>query len=197
MLLNTSLFTQDLASLLKALYDSVGSSIKLPPHGARTLKLRLSVGQDHSANMKNSVNLKANAAKSNSVSNADAAKDKSSKNGKEFSKMNNLTRKQVKCSNEHKVNKIDKALLKPVTLNSDPVSSVPEEGESQSSSLTQSTRLTPVTAVNPATHGNPGTSASMDKASGKPGQENVTKHLRQVEYKLWITLHGNSVIFIK
>lgn len=37
---------EDLASLLKALYDAVGSSIKLPANGAKTLKLRLSVGQD-------------------------------------------------------------------------------------------------------------------------------------------------------
>lgn len=37
---------QDLASLLKALYDAVGSSIRLPPNGAKTLKLRLTVGQD-------------------------------------------------------------------------------------------------------------------------------------------------------
>ncbi|GFN95425.1 naked cuticle-like protein 1 [Plakobranchus ocellatus] len=36
----------DFASLLKALNDAVGSSIKLPPNGARTLKLCLSVGQD-------------------------------------------------------------------------------------------------------------------------------------------------------
>ncbi|RUS91772.1 hypothetical protein EGW08_000480, partial [Elysia chlorotica] len=40
---------EDLASLLKALYDAVGSSIKLPPNGAKTLKLRLSVGQDGGA----------------------------------------------------------------------------------------------------------------------------------------------------
>ncbi|GFS23054.1 naked cuticle protein [Elysia marginata] len=40
---------EDLSSLLKALYDAVGSSIKLPPNGAKTLKLRLSVGQDGGA----------------------------------------------------------------------------------------------------------------------------------------------------
>ena len=36
-------FFQDLATLLKSLYDAVGSSIKLPEAGAKTLKLRLSV----------------------------------------------------------------------------------------------------------------------------------------------------------
>ena len=42
----TDVLFQDLASLLKALYDAVGSSIRLPPNGAKTLKLRLTVGQD-------------------------------------------------------------------------------------------------------------------------------------------------------
>ena len=32
--------------LLKALYDAIGSSIKIPNNGTKTLKLRLSVGQD-------------------------------------------------------------------------------------------------------------------------------------------------------
>ena len=39
-------FFQDLATLLKSLYDAVGSSIKLPEAGAKTLKLRLSVSPD-------------------------------------------------------------------------------------------------------------------------------------------------------
>ena len=46
---DTFYLPQDLSSLLKALYDAVGSSIKLPPNGAKTLKLRLSVGQDGAA----------------------------------------------------------------------------------------------------------------------------------------------------
>lgn len=32
--------------LLKALYDAIGSSIKIPNNGTKTLKLRLSVGQE-------------------------------------------------------------------------------------------------------------------------------------------------------
>lgn len=40
--------SQDLASLLKALYDAVGSSIKLPSSGTKSLKLRLTVGPDNS-----------------------------------------------------------------------------------------------------------------------------------------------------
>jgi len=37
---------QDLVGLLKALYDAIGSSIKIPNNGTKTLKLRLSVGQE-------------------------------------------------------------------------------------------------------------------------------------------------------
>ncbi|CAH1779930.1 unnamed protein product [Owenia fusiformis] len=37
---------EDLASLLKSLYDAVGSSIKLPQTGTKTLKLRLTVAPD-------------------------------------------------------------------------------------------------------------------------------------------------------
>ena len=48
------------------------------------------------------------------------AKDKTpSKSGKEFSKMNNLTRTHVKCSNEHKA-----MFNKSMTLNTDPPSQV-------------------------------------------------------------------------
>lgn len=35
--------------LLKALYDAIGSSIKIPNNGTKTLKLRLSVGQEPAA----------------------------------------------------------------------------------------------------------------------------------------------------
>ena len=38
---------QDLAGLLKSLYDAVGSSIKLPDKGTKTLKLRLTVTPDN------------------------------------------------------------------------------------------------------------------------------------------------------
>ncbi|XP_053402865.1 protein naked cuticle homolog 2-like [Mercenaria mercenaria] len=37
---------EDLVGLLKALYDAIGSSIKIPNNGTKTLKLRLSVGQE-------------------------------------------------------------------------------------------------------------------------------------------------------
>lgn len=36
--------------MLKALYDAIGSSIKIPNNGTKTLKLRLSVGQEPLAN---------------------------------------------------------------------------------------------------------------------------------------------------
>ncbi|XP_052816645.1 protein naked cuticle homolog 1-like isoform X2 [Mya arenaria] len=39
---------EDLVGLLKALYDAIGSSIKIPNNGTKTLKLRLSVGQEAS-----------------------------------------------------------------------------------------------------------------------------------------------------
>ncbi|XP_060583522.1 protein naked cuticle homolog 2-like isoform X2 [Ruditapes philippinarum] len=39
---------EDLVGLLKALYDAIGSSIKIPNNGTKTLKLRLSVGQESS-----------------------------------------------------------------------------------------------------------------------------------------------------
>lgn len=41
---------QDLVGLLKALYDAIGSSIKIPNNGTKTLKLRLSVGQETNVN---------------------------------------------------------------------------------------------------------------------------------------------------
>lgn len=40
---------EDLVGLLKALYDAIGSSIKIPSNGTKTLKLRLSVGQEPSS----------------------------------------------------------------------------------------------------------------------------------------------------
>ena len=39
---------QDLAQLLRSLYDAVGSSISLPQTGAKSLKLKLTVSPDHS-----------------------------------------------------------------------------------------------------------------------------------------------------
>ncbi|XP_052230217.1 protein naked cuticle homolog 2-like isoform X2 [Dreissena polymorpha] len=41
---------EDLVGLLKALYDAIGSSIKIPNNGTKTLKLRLSVGQETQMN---------------------------------------------------------------------------------------------------------------------------------------------------
>uniref|UniRef100_A0A0B7A9M4 Protein naked cuticle homolog n=1 Tax=Arion vulgaris TaxID=1028688 RepID=A0A0B7A9M4_9EUPU len=84
---------EDLASLLKALYDAVGSSIKLPPNGATTLKLRLSVGQENVAQIQ-SANPKS------SQRNKNINKPTKYK-VREFSKLNNLTRTQVKCTNEN------------------------------------------------------------------------------------------------
>ncbi|BFZ12854.1 hypothetical protein BsWGS_15893 [Bradybaena similaris] len=85
---------EDLSSLLKALYDAVGSSIRLPPNGAKTLKLRLSVGQDTTSQMHHSANPKSAERSKNTTK---PAKNKV----REFSKLNNLTRTQVKCTNEN------------------------------------------------------------------------------------------------
>ncbi|CAG5116806.1 unnamed protein product, partial [Candidula unifasciata] len=85
---------EDLSSLLKALYDAVGSSIRLPPNGAKTLKLRLSVGQDTASQLQHSHNAKSSERSKNT--------NKPAKNKvQEFSKLNNLTRTQVKCTNEN------------------------------------------------------------------------------------------------
>lgn len=96
---------QDLASLLKALYDAVGSSIKLPPNGAKTLKLRLSVGQDATSKIQTEANRKS--AEMHCVTNQKSA-DRSRNMNKsqkskvpEFSKLNNLTGTQLKCTNQN------------------------------------------------------------------------------------------------
>ncbi|XP_050396424.1 protein naked cuticle homolog 1 isoform X2 [Patella vulgata] len=89
---------EDLASLLKALYDAVGSSIKLPHNGTKTLKLRLTVGQDnaqlHSARI--------SSAKSKDSPKVKDGKTKETIKAKDFAKLNNLTTQQlnVKCNNE-------------------------------------------------------------------------------------------------
>ncbi|CAL1537756.1 unnamed protein product [Lymnaea stagnalis] len=83
---------EDLASLLKALYDAVGSSIKLPPNGAKTLKLRLSVGQDCTAELQTVANAKSTE-RSRNTNKAPKSKVR------EFSKLNNLMR--IKCTNEN------------------------------------------------------------------------------------------------
>ncbi|KAH9499093.1 hypothetical protein Btru_006663 [Bulinus truncatus] len=85
---------EDLASLLKALYDAVGSSIKLPPNGAKTLKLRLSVGQDCTAEIQTVSNIKSSERCRNT--------NKAPKNKvRDFSKLNNLMRTHIKCTNEN------------------------------------------------------------------------------------------------
>ncbi|CAG5125887.1 unnamed protein product [Candidula unifasciata] len=83
---------EDLASLLKALYDAVGSSIKLPPNGAKTLKLRLTVGQETMSHVQNP-NIK-------SAEHSRATNKTPRHKEREFSKMNNLTRGHVKRNNE-------------------------------------------------------------------------------------------------
>ena len=87
--------------MLKALYDAVGSSIKIPSNGTKTLKLRLSVGQDGSqikSASKDSPKVKVK--DKDKVKNSDKVKDSSkSKDSpskvKEFSKLNNLTATHV------------------------------------------------------------------------------------------------------
>ncbi|XP_041375345.1 protein naked cuticle homolog 2-like isoform X2 [Gigantopelta aegis] len=92
---------EDLASLLKALYDAVGSSIKLPENGTKTLKLRLTVGQDNTqiqlqqaTSITTAVRGKENAKVKNSCQTKDTGKVR------EFSKLNNLTGNLLKCNNE-------------------------------------------------------------------------------------------------
>ncbi|KAJ8302889.1 hypothetical protein KUTeg_019285 [Tegillarca granosa] len=95
--LKRKLLTCDLASLLKALYDAVGSSIKIPSNGTKSLKLRLTVGQDGS---------QVTAEKSSRVKDRDNSKNKLSKlkesqKVKEFSKLNNLTQANVQLPAKH------------------------------------------------------------------------------------------------
>ncbi|BFZ19210.1 hypothetical protein BsWGS_22249 [Bradybaena similaris] len=84
---------EDLASLLRALYDAVGSSIKLPPNGAKTLKLRLTVGQENVSHLQKP-NIKSTEC-SKSTNNPPKHKVR------EFAKLNNLTRAPVKRTNEN------------------------------------------------------------------------------------------------
>ena len=87
--------------MLKALYDAVGSSIKLPENGTKTLKLRLTVGQDNTqiqlqqaTSITTAPRGKENAKVKNSCQIKDTGKVK------EFSKLNNLTGNLLKCNNE-------------------------------------------------------------------------------------------------
>lgn len=76
---------EDLSSLLKALYDAVGSSIKIPSNGTKTLKLRLTVGPDGSLSSSNRGSPKAK-------ENKDKCKDSSKvKDSTKLQKVNNLT----------------------------------------------------------------------------------------------------------
>nr|KAG5713056.1 hypothetical protein BaRGS_021850 [Batillaria attramentaria] len=96
---------EDLASLLKALYDAVGSSIRLPPNGAKTLKLRLTVGQDRTQIHTLSAG-KALAGGKRKENGGSGSKAKTSKDSpkaakqQQFSKLNNLTRTNVKVNNQ-------------------------------------------------------------------------------------------------
>ena len=101
--------------------------------------------------MKNSANLKA--------ANPDTAKEKSNhgRNAKEFSKMNNLTRTNVKCSAE------PKHMFKTMTFNTDSVlSQVKEEQGSGGES-----RPAPLVSV------------TENAAAGKEGNEKLNKPLNK------------------
>ncbi|ESO83044.1 hypothetical protein LOTGIDRAFT_169673 [Lottia gigantea] len=88
---------EDLASLLKALYDAVGSSIKLPHNGTKTLKLRLTVGQDNA--QLHSARLASAKAKDSPKIKDGTTKD--TLKPKDIAKLNNLTSQQnIKCNNE-------------------------------------------------------------------------------------------------
>ena len=85
---------QDLSGLLKSLYDAVGSSIKIPSNGTKTLKLRLTVGQDGSQ----LTDMTLTPGKTTNVNVKDISKDKvkvnkesKSPKSKELPKVNNLT----------------------------------------------------------------------------------------------------------
>ncbi|XP_076449911.1 uncharacterized protein LOC143286177 isoform X2 [Babylonia areolata] len=96
---------EDLASLLKALYDAVGSSIRLPPNGAKTLKLRLTVGQDrtqiHAISAGKPLGARGKRKENGGSSGkAKTCKESSPKAPKPFSKLNNLTRATVKVNNQ-------------------------------------------------------------------------------------------------
>ena len=105
---------QDLAGLLKALYDAVGSSIKIPNNGTKTLKLRLSVGQDgaqgqgqteDTGKVMADKNEKDSSKKKDLLKNKDNVKHKDSPKTKkkDITRLNNLTSSQTppaKCNNE-------------------------------------------------------------------------------------------------
>lgn len=83
---------QDLSSLLKALHDAVGSSIKIPSNGTKTLKLRLTVGQDNTQlpeNKSPSKGKKEKVKDSDKVKVKDSDKVKEVPKSKEFAKLNN------------------------------------------------------------------------------------------------------------
>lgn len=83
---------EDLSSLLKALHDAVGSSIKIPSNGTKTLKLRLTVGQDNTQlpeNKSPSKGKKEKVKDSDKVKVKDSDKVKEVPKSKEFAKLNN------------------------------------------------------------------------------------------------------------
>ena len=95
---------------MKALYDAVGSSIKIPNNGTKTLKLRLSVGQDSAQGQGAETTLtdkneKESPKKKDVLKNKENVKHKDSPKTrkKDITKLNNLTSTQpplAKCSNE-------------------------------------------------------------------------------------------------
>ncbi|XP_064610738.1 protein naked cuticle homolog 1-like isoform X2 [Liolophura sinensis] len=106
---------EDLASLLKALYDAVGSSIKLPSSGTKSLKLRLTVGPDNSqlqADIK--ADVKSSPVKNSKGKDSPVNKDSSLANAtdngqtihlpKDLSKLNNLLQQSSRHQHTPKCN---------------------------------------------------------------------------------------------
>lgn len=78
--------------MLKALYDAVGSSIKIPSNGTKTLKLRLTVGPDGSLkpSHKSSPKVKDNKEKCKDISKV--------KDSTKLQKVNNLTQANLQTA---------------------------------------------------------------------------------------------------
>jgi len=89
-------YFQDLVGLLKALYDAIGSSIKIPNNGTKTLKLRLSVGQEPAA-IVTTETTHAIAAKTEKVDNIkDEKQNKNTPKKKDNSKVKDNSNSKVK-----------------------------------------------------------------------------------------------------
>ena len=154
---------QDLAGLLKALYDAVGSSIKIPNNGTKTLKLRLSVGQDSAQGQGSKGQGQA----------MDTAKVKVDKNEKTDSpKKRDLSKNKenVKHKDSPKTRKKDITKLNNLTSCSAPLAKCNNETAGQVSSATKS-RL----------------SSKEHQELAELVQENMERnHVRQLRYELLV-----------